>query len=649
MRMLLLAEEGLEAAPQNNEIIACWEGEGHVSIARETRKRLKQIRAEHMRWAYEAGARKKGAGPSLAEKLECGAPLSMWWTSILYERHPKLSPELYPIYKARCLEMLLDENRVDALEIRGGDKFLKKTLKSLCAAKGVKFSASAPQKRDRKRSPAGESLLQRVYKLFPAPARALIRFCHWLLTVKRKLPGAGAPFNKTPAGAKEKDALIVSYFPNIDLLAAAKGRFRSRYWENLHNLLNEAAERENPGGSHFVNWLFIRSPSPDLSLDQCRQLCQTFAREGKDGASFYYLEQFLNFRGLCESFARWLKLCAASLAAQRSFAAGCRFQGSRLDFWPYVKWQWAESMRGWRCLERCLQYTAFKNYFKNSPSLRWTLFPLENCPWERMLTTASRAAQPGAPVYGTQHSIIRPTDFRYFDDPREFSDPACAGFQPDIFGANGLSGLSQWAENGMPPERERNLEALRYQYLAKIPRIENEEPSTLPPQPGEPLEAPGRRLLVLTSFFKDETGAHLALLKETLEKGLLDNWRVIIKPHPYLAVESWLDSLAPRLQKRVEIVETPLSLALAEGGLVWTSNSTTAALEAAVKGLPLMVMSPAGDFDLCPIQNIPNLARTASIEDVEKGLAAPPFPDLPKNYLNLAQGLEEWKKLLKLA
>ncbi len=401
-------------------------------------------------------------------------------------------------------------------------------------------------------------------------------------------------------------------------------------------------------GPHFVNWLFIRFPSPDLTLKECLGLCREFTKEGKDGASFYYLEQFLDFRGLCKSIKRWLGLCMASLRKQRYFARNCHFQNSKLNFWPYVKWQWEESMRGWRSLERCLQNTAFRHYAKNSRSKRWVLFPLENCPWERMLTEASREYSSGVPVYGAQHSIIRPTDFRYFDDPQTFSNPTCSRFQPDVCAANGLSGLRQWADNGMPSQRQRELEALRYQYFVEDGlKLKKAEP-VLPPQPGEPLELPGERLLVLTSFFKDETFAHLALLKKTLESGLLDKWRVIIKPHPYLPVEAWRESLAPRLASRVEIIYTPLSLALSDGGFVWASNSTTASLEAALYGLPLMVMSSSDNFDLCPIQNVPNLARTSSLEDVKKYLLERPVPDLPENYLDLAPGLDKWRKLLDL-
>lgn len=644
--MLLVADEEQELSPGEDLITAQWEGpgkDGRISLGRELDKRLLQIRAEHMRWAYERGTEKKSpSAESLADKLSCGAAPSMWWTSILYERHPKISPELYPIYKLRCLEMLLVENEITALELRGGDKKLKRVLKSLCDARGIAFSAQGKSALKKE-----GSLLKRLYWFLPAPLRALARYAHWYLTVRRILPFLGQEGEGAEKPEAKKKALIVSYFPNIDLKEAAAGRFRSRYWENLHNLLNEAAEKENPSGPHFVNWLFIRFPSPELSLRQCLDLCRLFADKGKDGASFYYLEQFLNFKDLCKSLGRWLALCASSISQQGSFASKCQFKDSQVNFWPYVKEQWAESMRGWRCLERCLQNNAFKHYLKLSRAWRWILFPLENCPWERMLTQAARENTNDVPVYGAQHSIIRPTDFRYFDDPGTFTDSCCAAFQPDIFGANGQSGMEQWAANGMPKDRRMILEALRYQYLAKETPRENAD-ALIPASPGEPLELPGQRLLLVTSFFRDETKAHLALLKEALEAKMLEGWRVLIKPHPYLAVEDWRNSLPEELSRQVEIIGTPLSLALAEGGLIWASNSTTAALEAALMALPVMVMSPVGDFDLCPIQNVAGLARTATLEDVKKYLAEKPVPQLPDNYLDLSPGMDGWRKLLKL-
>ena len=109
-----------------------------------------------------------------------------------------------------------------------------------------------------------------------------------------------------------------------------------------------------------------------------------------------------------------------------------------------------------------------------------------------------------------------------------------------------------------------------------------------------------------------------------------------------------LQELLGEEAEQVRISDAPLALALAPGVTVWTSNSTTAALEAALKGLPLMVMVPEDDFDLCPLQDVAGLARTATPADVERHLAAPSVPALPEGYLDLEAGLARWRALLGL-
>ena len=260
-----------------------------------------------------------------------------------------------------------------------------------------------------------------------------------------------------------------------------------------------------------------------------------------------------------------------------------------------------------------------------------------------MLTEASHDA--GNQVFGAQHSIVRRTDFRYFDDPRTFINPECSSFQPDIIGGNGNNAISQWLLNAMPAERVRELSALRYLYLSENDTgdIENE----LPPDPGSPVEMLSKKnLLVLTGFFEDETRAHLNLLIRALEKGVLDGWQITIKSHPCLGVEKWLKKIPPSHKRQMQINSSPLPMLLKKGFFIWTSNSTTAALEAALKKLPLMVMLPVNNFDLCPIQNVPGLMRTATVEDVKKCLANPQAPNLPEGYLNLDRSLENWCKLL---
>lgn len=673
--LLLLTGKGADRenkglpAPGADTLVVLWDDwqaeAGSISIPERLHAGLLAIRAEHMAWAYDMGRLHTGdaAHPEeLQARLCCGEEPSMWWCSLLYERHPKMTPNLYTIYKLRCLERLMEAEGCSSLRLAGGDADLKATLAEFCTATGREFSVISPA--SKARGAQAPSLARRLYALCPAPVRALARYVHWWWTVRRALPFAGtAPPEGPPTPDAGPAATIVTYFPNVDLQAAARGRFRSRYWEGLHDALNACARREYPRGGHFVRWLFIRFPSPQLSFAQCLKLRDLFRKTGKDGLSFHYLEEFLGAGDLWGALARWLRLCVASARIEAQAAAACHFAGSRLNFWRYAKADWAESFRGWRALERCLQLRAFSRYAGWCGPQRWTLFPLENCPWERMLTTAMRArgaarlkapaqgaggTEPG-PVIGAQHSSIRPTDFRYFDDPATFSAPDCALFQPEHIEGNGRSACDQWLAAGMPPERLGEVEALRYLYLAEHKRGGQPVEDAFPPQAGEPVDGrPGKRLLLLTSFFRDETEAHLRLFAACWREGLLTGWNITVKPHPYLPVQELLQALLGADAPRVRISDAPLALELNPGVTVWTSNSTTASLEAALKGLALMVMVPEDDFDLCPIQDVPGLARTATPEDVRRHLAEAAAPALPEEYLDLDAGLPRWRKLLGL-
>lgn len=629
-----------------------WQGyatkAGAEAIEKLLGENLIKIRTEHMRWACETGLKEVYGGASLQDLLECGQTPSMWWTSLIYERHPKLSPQLFTIYKLRCLETLLEERKPRTLAIIGGSRKLRASIARLCKALNIEF---VKKPGPREMAPDSASLKRRVYSFLPAPVRALLRFGHWLWKIKSLLPPVAA-LPPLPASPGQKPAAtIATYFPNIDLRAAGEGRFRSRYWESLHDALNEQAACERPDGPHFVRWLFIRFPSPDLSLQDCLKLRDVFQKEGKDGLSFNFLEEFISAADMKIALRRWLKLAFRRYSLSGWFSRQCRFAGSSLDFWPYMRGQWAESLAGWRSLERCLFNQAFGAYYKMAGGQRWNLFPLENCPWERMLTEAARSVDGNGPVFGAQHSTIRPTDFRYFDAPETFSSPVCAAFQPDIIAGNGASACDQWRDNKMPAARLAQVEALRYLYLAGDAKKEEAvSQSGMPAQPGEPLEpGAGARLLILTSFFKDETDAHLRLVKESLASGMLNGYRLILKPHPYLNPQEWLDSLPADAREKIFLSRAPLALELTEGTRVWASNSTTASLEALLRGLPVMVMRPLADFDLCPVQDVPGLVRTATLEDVKNGLANLKALKLMPDYLDLNPLLPAWRKLLDLA
>ena len=68
---------------------SAWEvPEGRISLPARLHADLLAIRAEHMAWAYDLGRLRVGR-KELQEKLKAGESPSMWWCSLLYERHPR--------------------------------------------------------------------------------------------------------------------------------------------------------------------------------------------------------------------------------------------------------------------------------------------------------------------------------------------------------------------------------------------------------------------------------------------------------------------------------------------------------------------------------------------------------------------------------
>ena len=556
----------------------------------------------------------------------------LWWCSTLVEKHPKVTHNLFPALTLRARELLLDEKGVTRLELcaaAGADPWMEDVLGRFCKATGREFTVRRIGGAEAAQPEGLKAKLKACYYRLPAPVKALVRFPAWLWIVRRRLPRTPLSRPALPEGVKP--ASIVTYFPNIDMAAAKNGRFRSRYWEKLHDALQPADGKPNR-----VNWVFLYFPAPQCSFPDAIKLRDRFRANGQDGASFHFLEEFLTNGDIAKSLVRFGKLLLSSRAVEPQVRELFRFPGSQMDLWPVLKDNWGESTRGWRALERCLMREAFRRYAEWAGPQEWTTFPQENCPWERMLCQSMHDGDAG-PVYGAQHSTVRPTDFRYFDDPRMINDPACRRAMPELWLCNGTGAQDALLAGHMPEDRTALVEALRYLYLAPKPDAE-----AAPETPAKPT-----RLLIVTSFFADETDAHLATLAASAKAGTLDGWEVVVKPHPYLPVVERLKNLYGGAEPP-SVVDGPIGNFLTPGTVVWASNSTTVALEAAFRKLPVLVQAAEDDVDLCPLQGLPGVVNVRTVSDVAAALAAPKAPDLPPDYLALDPELPRWKERLGL-
>ena len=610
---------------------------GQRSVPAFCEERLPQLRAELMALVYDLG-RAEVHGKEVQEHLQGGDTLSMWWCSLLFEKHPKVTPDLYAALKLRALELMLDEDgrQWDELCLYGKDKTLARCLRDFCQATGRVFShvsgAEEDQPEQEGSATGWRQRLRRAYYALPGPGKVVLRLGAWLwqsrqLWLRRRQPRPS-----------QECGTIATYFPNVDMEAARHGRFRSRYWEDLHTALAPSGVGQEQCAD--VNWLFIRFPSPQASFKECLAMQDRFRREKRDGRTFHYLEEFLGLTDVVMALRRYTRLAAASKLLESHVRPLFTLGKSRMNMWPYLGQYWEDSFRGWRCLERCLHRRGMRNFVRWAGPQRWTIFPMENCPWERMLTEATHAAGHGK-VYGTQHSTVRPTDFRYFDDPRTFATGDCLAFQPDRIFGNGHGACAEMLAAGAPKERVGTVEALRYMYLS------NRVDTTPQADP-----APCTRLLVVTSFFPDEVEAHVRVLarwmREQKALSAAAEWEVAVKAHPYLAVEPYLRDFFGE-EAIPPVLNEPVGTLLKPGTAVWASNSTTVALEAAVMGLPVLAQRPENDVDLCPLQGVEGVARIVGPRDVTAALAAPRKAQLPADYLALDPTLRLWRDLLGIS
>ena len=404
-------------------------------------------------------------------------------------------------------------------------------------------------------------------------------------------------------------------------------------------LLGAPARRPVRGGGQDARALAVH-PLP-VAADGSGRLHQDADRlraARQDGVSFHYLEEFLTTADLRAAWKRYLRLAWTSRRLEASMRELCRFEGSRLNFWAYMAEDWAETFRGWRCLERCLQQRGIDNYVKAAGPQRWFTFPLENCPWERMLTHAAHTT-PGAggPVYGrsippsgpriSAISTIRSPSRTAPARPSSPTASAPTGRGPAAVAGRRCAAGASGAGGGPALHVSRRCPQVRRAAAGR---------ADAPPPAG------GDRL------FADETADHVRLLARAVHAGLLDGWEIVVKPHPYLSVEADLRHELGAQAGRLRFADGPhrhpsgaryrgLVVRFHHRGL--GSGPQKAARHGHAAPRTASTCAPCRTSPACCVPAAWTMKRALA-------QAAPPA--LPDDYLELQPELPRWRALLEL-
>ncbi len=621
--------------PQNidvNSSIFWWDKVENThnehSVPKYCKDNLINLRQELVEFIHNIGERIIH-GKSLYKWFYANDRLSMWWCSSLFEKHPLLIPELYEVLKLLSFEHMLNGLEQHKVEIvlHNANNELHQSIKQFCSQKNIVFSHANPKISAKNLC---EVTLKKIVQklkcnvLFQVCVTKL-RFMHWLLFIRLPIK-----YNKQIRPSKPC-VTMVAYYPTEQADKLNNDEFSSPYWQSLQKTITNAQKS--------INWLFIRINSPTTTFKQAIKNITQFNNK-IDGSSFHFAEEFLSFADIWQALLRYVNICFTSYKLSKSIQP--HFMLGSMNIWAYLRIYYAKSFQSWLCLERCLQRRAMLSYVAWAGVQEWTLFPLENCPWEKMLTEAIKHNNCGK-VYGAQHSVVRQADFRYFDSPKFYHSVITKDFLPHKILVNGEAAYNALLAGKVPEHLLLKVEALRYVYLAKY--------ATMATQNKTQCNTNSKQLIVVTSFFPKLMDEHIQLLAAWLKEYATNSWQIIIKPHPYCSVNKAIKKHVPNAQQlniTNKSIDGLLNDAKNNSITIWVAHDTTVILEALYAGIPLIIQNEGHGFDFCPAQGIDGLKYVYTCKDVQNALEADQILPFNEHFFYLNSNLEKWKQLLNL-
>lgn len=548
-------------------------------------------------------------GTSLKSALKQNEGFSFWWMTLLSEKSPWKSNEIFVVFKALILKKLLLKYDGDRIVIVSNDRKLVEWIEAqyFNSKKIIKHVKVGPNKKNSKKS---------WKDILPHKLQAVLYFLRFVISYKCVLFSSHSKSLKKKL-VVEKDFTFIGYSDNLNSDEFAKGTIVSGYWGRLNEKLYEQGVA--------LNWLmlFVSTPQyPSLkSILRARDKAFTDERE-----SVFFLEEFSTLSMLKRVISRFLTL-------QR---VGSKYQAllsEKASVLSFLGEDWKSSMYGVAAVDACFKFSLLEeaiDAFSTTDVSGKGIYLYENQGWERALTYMwqKKCSQE---IYGFQHVSGKFFDLRPYDG---FEEGAYVEAPlPDKIIVTGESAYKSLEQFGYPTKKLVIAESLRNLYLGKLKSIERSSEI--------------RTLLVVTDYLKQATEHQLNILAESWEAIERNFDKVIVKPHPNCPVDEILSKCGIAREAIIDVDNRSLDQIWCETDVVFASNVTGAALESAYIALPTLVSFSADSFNMSPLRGIKGVNFVCSGTNIEKVLSDLSSPELPCNYLCLNQSLRLWEALLR--
>jgi surface carbohydrate biosynthesis protein (TIGR04326 family) len=601
--------------------ILLWQSYGtadsNASVPRHLEVHAERIRSKYLAFVHDLGETLI-AGKRIVDHLDYGDGLSFWWMSKLAEKSPLKSPRIYDCLRLFALEEMLVERCARNLTLVSADEPLAQAMEAMCRNLRIDFSWQRSAAQERRWS------LRGLYRALPHAVKGLVSLrrviTRWRL---RRLTG-----QQWFAG--DHATFICSYFIHLDPNRCANGQFQSRQWESLPEMLRRSGKRTN-----WLQLFLLSAAVPDV--DTGLSWARLFNADASNQGRHVFLDTYLTPAVVFRTLKCWLWLLALSWRLRRAQSA-FRPQDSAVWLWPLLRGDWWSSLCGQTGMENSLLLAQFQAALADLPPQPVGLYLWENQAWEKALLRAWRKHGHGR-IIGVQHSTTPFWHLYNFDDPRCFVRDRCALPLPDVLAVNGPASWKAFAAAGFPQHRLAEVEALRYLGLKELAATS----SSLIARNEAAAERRGLKILIVGDMIPASMHHLLGLLQRAIK--LLPNaFELTLKPHPGYAV-----NLAE--YPGMEAVVTAESLAgiLARYDVAVAANSTSAAVDAYVAGLPVIIGLDGDDLNLSPLRGSSGVRFVTTPEELAEALqtAGREVPTAERDhFFFLDAELPRWRRLL---
>jgi len=425
----------------------------------------------------------------------------------------------------------------------------------------------------------------------------------------------------------EQSVFLCSYFFCLDTRKLSEGHFYSSQWQELPSLINRMGLSQN-----WLQIFYAHAGVPNTS--KAIEIAEILNKQNEINGVHAFVDSFVSIHIFLKVMVKYFKLQIAKMKLRQIKNAFIPV-GTNFSLWPIMKNDWHRTISSSLAIDNLFFLELFDKALSTIPKQHKGVYLFENLSWESAFIHKWRKYGHGK-LIAVAHATVRYWDIRYFFDPRAINAKLDNPLpQADFFALNGKAAIDSFINAGFPKEKIVSCEALRYLNFSETVIQNNKLKLT-----GNSL-----RILILGDYMPSGTINMLKLISKAISS-FSREVSLYIKPHPNYQVSP---KDFPDL--KLTVLNDQLYSILPNFDIAVSSNMTSASVDAALAGLPVIIVLEDAELNFSPLRGNSNVFFVSDageiVEAINKFDKKLKVSTGVNNLFFLDPELPRWKKILE--